>query len=218
VTQVLPRSFSSGQQRQISAWEISARWRAWPASRVFPEKVGYVLPASALAGPLPLELIASRAGIARQARCRAATDPALAKVLTARHCLTVLRATYEDATQTMAVTIGVAVFPSVAAQQAAGAALPHGQMPPAVRAVPFPRTPAARFGNTQRQLAWSAGKGPYLVLAAVGYADGRPRVTEAADAYATSEMLALARGVARSTLTGLGSPPPPPRCPGAPGC
>ena len=51
VIQVLPRTFSAAQQQQISAWEVSSRWRAWPAGRIFPRVVRYDLPALSLASP-----------------------------------------------------------------------------------------------------------------------------------------------------------------------
>jgi hypothetical protein len=215
---VLPRTFSTAQQQQITAWEMGARWRAWTAGHIFPGTVRYQLPGSALAGARGLELTASRAGIAPQANCRAAADPSLARVLSRHGCVTVLRSTYSDATGTMAVTVGVAVFRSAAAESAAAGDLPGGKAPPAVRAVPFSHTLAARFGNPQRQLSWAAGSGPYLIMAAAGFADGRPRVPQAADAYATAEMLALARGVGQAVESGVGAQPPAPRCPGTPGC
>lgn len=224
VIQVLPRTFSPAQQHQITAWEISGRWRAWPAGRIFPPAVRYQLPGSVLAATAGLELTAQRAGIGPQASCRAATDPAVARVLATHSCLAVLRATYGDATQSMAVTVGVVVFPDAAAEQAAARALPAGVLPggmmftPGVRAVRFRGTTAAVFGPAQRQLSWASSQGPYLIMAAAGYADGRPRVRESADPYATAEMRSLAEGVAGRVGAALTAPPPPPHCPGAPGC
>lgn len=218
VTGVLPRTFSAAQRQQITAWEMSARWRAWTAGHVFPGRVRYVIPGSALAGARGLELTAVRDGIAPQASCRAAADPALGNILRRHGCLTVLRSTYSDATGTMAVTVGVAVFPNAAAESAAAGDLPAGNSPPAVRAVPFTHTLASRFGSPQRQLSWVAGSGPYLIMAAAGFADGRPRVPHAADAYATSEMFALAKGAGQAVESGVGALPSPPHCPGTPGC
>jgi hypothetical protein len=87
-----------------------------------------------------------------------------------------------------------------------------------VRAVPFRRTLVARFGNRQRQLSWERGAGPYLVFATVGYADGRRRVHEAANLYATAEMLGLEGGVAGWVAGHIGAAPPSPSCPGGPAC
>jgi hypothetical protein len=119
------------------------------------------------------------------------------------------------------VTVGVAVLPAPAAARASLNALPKrsGNGPrPGVRAVPFRHTLVAQFGNRQRQLSWDQDAGPYLVFATVGYADGRRRVHEAANLYATAEMLGLGGGVAGWVADHLGAAPPPPTCPGGPAC
>jgi hypothetical protein len=224
VVQVLPRTFTAAQQHQITAWQIGSRWRAWPAGRIFPSAVQYQLPSRALTSMNSLPLAAHRAGIAPQATCRSATDPAIAPILAAHGCLAVLRATYSDATGSMALTVGVVVFGDTAAETAAVRALPGGALPdgsafaPGVRPVRFRGTAAARFAPAQRQLAWAVSRGPYLIMAAAGYADGRPRVRESADPYALSEMRSMAGGVAGFVGSGLAAPPPPPHCPGSPGC
>src|SRR5262249_6080509 len=172
-------------------------------------------------GATDLALVAHRIGITREASCRTATDPAVARILARNGCLAVLRATYGDATRSLAVTVGVAVLPSLAAARATQRALPSppGTGPrPGVRAVPFRHTPVARFGNQQRQLTWERGAGPYLVFATVGYADGRRRVPGAAKGYATAEMLGLEGWVGASVATHIGAAPPPPSCPGGPAC
>jgi hypothetical protein len=87
-----------------------------------------------------------------------------------------------------------------------------------VKAVPFSHTLAARFSNAERQLSENVVTGPYLVMTTVGYADGRHRVHESADPYAKDEMLSVAEGIAHSVESGLGATPPPPHCPGGPGC
>ena len=216
--QVLPRTFSAAQRQQIMAWEMGKRWRTWPAGEIFPKTVNYQVPGSVLGEGPALNLIAYRIGIARQARCRAATDAAVAKVLVRYGCLAVLRATYDDATQSLAVTVGVAVLPGVDAADASGRSLPSGSgLSPGVRAVPFRRTVVARFGNQQRQLSLDQVAGPYLVFATVGYADGRRR-QPGADPYAKSEMLSVADGIMGWVASHLGASPPPPRCPAGPAC
>ena len=221
VVQILPRTFSAAQKQQIMAWEMGKRWRQWPASEIFPPAIHYRIPALALSGPRGLTLAARRAGIASQASCPAATDPAAAQVLLSHGCSAVLRATYTDATQSLAVTVGVAVLPSPAAARAAQRDLPsiNGiRLTPGLRAVPFPDTLVARFGDRQRQLAWDRAAGPYLVLATVGYADGRRRVNESSNRYATAEMVGLENGIGGWVAGHLGVAPPPPRCPGGPAC
>jgi hypothetical protein len=224
VLQLLPRAFTAAQQQQIISWEIGGRWRAWPAGRIFPPAVRYDLPGSVLTSEAGLGLTARRAAIAPQAGCPGATDPPVGRVLAAHGCLAMLRAAYDDATGSMAVTVGVAVFRSAAAERAAARALPAGVLPggsgfaPGVRPVWSSGVAAVRFGPAQRQLTLAASHGPYLVLAAAGYTDGRPRVHESADPYALAEMRSMAAGVAGSIGSALAAPPPAPHCPGTPGC
>ncbi|HEY6275262.1 MAG TPA: hypothetical protein VIX86_02920 [Streptosporangiaceae bacterium] len=221
VVQILPRTFSPAQKQQILAWEMGKRWRLWPAGEIFPHTVSYQVPALALSGPTGLTLAAHRAGISSQASCPVAADPPVAKVLLSHGCTAVLRATYTDATQSLAVTVGVATLPSPAAVRAALRDLPSmagNSLTAGLRAVPFRHTMVARFGNRQRQLSWDRAAGPYLVFATVGYADGRRRVNESSNLYATAEMLGLEDGVGGWVAGHLGAAPPAPRCPGGPAC
>jgi hypothetical protein len=223
-SQFLPRSFSPAQQRQIMAWEVSTRWRTLPAGRIFPSAVSYRLPAELLNSATGVMLTAHRLGIARQAGCAAATDPAAARILSRLGCTAVLRASYADSTGSMLVTVGVAVLPDQAAAAAAvreltAAVRPSGRQPqPGVRPAAFPGTLAAGFGGAQRQMSGAASDGPYLILSAAGYADGRPLVRMSSDSYADQEMSSLAVGVAGAVGAPLGARPAVPHCPGAPGC
>jgi hypothetical protein len=217
--QLLPRKFTAVQQQQIMNWEAARRWRVFSAGKIFPATVSYQLPAEALAASAGLPLTANRVGISQQTNCAAASDPAAAQVLSARHCSAMLRATYADETDSMLVTIGVAVMPGAAAARSAAAALSAGQEPhPGIRAVAFGGTLAASFGNRQQQLSWAISAGPYLIMSTVGYADGRPEVAVASDPYIDQEMTSLANGVTAAVAAPLGASPPTPRCPGAPGC
>lgn len=218
-SQVLPRKFTTGQQRQIMTWETTGRWRTLPAGKIFPASVTYQLPAYALTSSTQLPLAAYRVGIFPQASCSGGSDPAAALVLSAHGCATILRATYTDATDSMLVTVGVAVMPSEVAAKAAAARLADGRGPsPGVRPAAFPYTLASGFGDSQRQLSWTTTAGPYLIMSTVGYADGRPQVAVSSDPYADQEMTSLAGGVAAGVQAPLGAVPPVPRCPGAPGC
>jgi hypothetical protein len=217
--QLLPRRFSVAEQQQIMTWQTARRWRIRSAGQIFPATVSYQLPGYSLSSGSGLTLTARRVGIARQAACQAATDPAAARVLDQRGCTAVLRATYIDSTGSLVVTIGVAVLPSPAAAGAVAAALPHSGRPVAgVRAAPFAQTLASRFGDSQRQLSWAVSDGPYLIMSVAGYADGRPRVPLSSDSYAGQEMTSAADGVAEAVAMPLGAQPVAPRCPGAPGC
>ena len=225
---VLPRQFTSAQQRQITAWEVAGRWRELPAGQIFPGQVRYAPPAvlSDIGGSVALT--ARRLGIAPQEPCRppgsAATDPAATAVLVRNGCEAVLRATYTDGTGTYVATVGVVPMPGPAQARAAHRELSAGRlrMPggraPGVRALPLAGTLAASFTDSRRQLAASVVTGPYLVMYAVGYTDGRPLVPVAADSYADAEMTSFGAGVAASAANALGAPPPAPRCPGTPGC
>lgn len=219
VVQVLPRRFTTAQQQQIIAWEIGKRWRTWTAAQIFPAAVPYQVSGFGPGEGAGPRLTAHRIGIAGQAPCQSATDPSVARVLARHGCLAVLRATYGDATGALAVTVGIVVLAAPASANASLKALPRSTgLAPGIRAVPFAHTLAAQFGDSQRQLSWVGNEGPYLVMATVGYADGRRRVRESADPYIKNEMVSVAHGIGNLVGARLGAPPPPPRCPGAPGC
>jgi hypothetical protein len=219
-SQFMPRSFSASQRQQIMAWEVGKRWRTWPAGQIFPATVPYNLPGSAFGDSAGLNLVAHRVGIARQAGCSAAaTNDATARALRSQHCLAVLRATYTDETQSLAVTVGVAVLPSAAAARRSSKTLADEGGPRAmVRAVHFRRTDAAAFNGRSGQVPWQRVAGPYLVLAAAGYADGRPWRSAGNDFYIRTEMVSLAGGIGRAVASKLDAPPPQPHCPGSPAC
>ena len=219
VIQMLPRRFSAAQAEQLSTWEMLRRWRAWPAGQIFPRTLGYELPGYAFSGVRGLHLTARRVGIAQMAHCTNAVDTAAAKILTRQGCQVVLRATYVDATRSLVTTVGVAVLPTSAAAASAATALSAGSgVRPGVVPVPFPRTIAALFGEQERQLTVAISDGPYLVLSAAGFADGRPRVRISTDGYTYAEMFSLANGLARSVEKPLSAAPTAPHCPGSPGC
>lgn len=218
--QLLPRRFTPSQQRAIAAWEVKRRWRALPAGKIFPAWVPYRVSAIALESGSSLALRAERLGISPRARCTVAvTGPAVA-VLRAHDCLVALRSTYVDASGGMVATIAVAVLPSAPAARAAAAEISlHGDERPAlVRALAMPGTPAAAFRTSQSQLSIARAAGPYVVMATAGFSDGRRTLPISADSYLQAELAGLDDGLVRSATQVLGAPPPPPRCPGAPGC
>lgn len=229
--QLLPRQFTVGQQRQIEAWQVSSRWQMLPAGRIFPASVPYALPATVLQDAAPLNLSALRVGIApEQANCaKGVTNAAAGAMLRRAGCRAVLRATYVDSTRSYAMTVGVAVLPTDAAAASADAGLSQPRLAAAgdsdgasrltagVSVVRF-AGPAAELYNYSRQISRSFTDGPYVVMYAAGYADGRPRVPVSGDSYAYDEMTIMAKGVALSVAATLGAVPAPPRCPGAPGC
>ena len=220
-TELMPRTFTAGQQRQITDWEYGRSWRQLTAGRIFPASVGYQAPA--VLDDSSLKLTARRIGIAGQSSCRAATDAAAAAVLDRNGCSAMLRATYTDGTDSYVVTVGVAVLPSTAQAEAADVGTVRrrprsGGSCPACDALAFKGTPAAGFTNQRRQLSGFARAGTYVALYAVGYADSRPREPVSGDTYADAEMTSMASGVAQAVLAKVGAPLPAPHCPGTPGC
>jgi hypothetical protein len=217
--QLLPRKFTAAQQQAIMAWETAGRWRTMSAGQIFPASVAYQLPGNAFEAGSQLSLTAHLVGIARQATCQAASDPVAAAVLSADRCTAVLRATYADQTDSMLVTVGVAVMPGGTMASAVAGRLSAGLQPhPGIRSVPFRDTLARVFGDRQRQLSWAISAGPYVIMSTAGYADGRPREQVSSDPYASQEMTSFATGVASAVGGKLDAPPKAPRCPGAPGC
>src|SRR6202012_5642848 len=187
---LLPRHFNATQQRQITAWEVAKRWRTLPAGDIFPATVGYDLSASALDDLTPVPLQAARVGIAPQTPCAAGTDAAAGRMLDQHSCQALLRATYTDESATYEVTVGVAVLGSSAQGTAAANAIhaAGGPPQPGVDAAGFTGTPDGSFGHGQRQMTHSQAAGPYVIMYAAGYADGRPRVSIGEDSYAQGEM------------------------------
>jgi hypothetical protein len=229
--QLLPRQFTASQQRQIEAWEVMRRWHTMPAGKIFPASVSYQLPARVLQDTVPLSLDAIRVSIAPQeSDCvKAVTSEPAAATLHRNRCEAVLRATYVDATRSYVMTVGVAVLPNAVAATSADSGLTtprlavarqasiQRQLPGGVLLVRFRGADAGRY-DYHRQISASFAAGPYLVMYAAGYADGRPRVPVAQDKYSDAEMTSMAEGVARTVAHTLAASPAPPHCPGAPGC
>jgi hypothetical protein len=218
--EVMPRTFTAGQQRQITDWEYGRSWRTLSAGQIFPASVSYQAPV--VLDDSSLMLTARRIGIAGQSGCQAGADAAAARVLARDGCTTMLRATYADGTDSYVVTVGVAVLPSTAQAAAANASLSAaalvGGIEPGVHALAFKNTAAAWFTDSRRQLSGSFRAGTYLALYTVGYADGRPREPVTGDSYADGEMTSVGSGVAQAVLAQVGAPVRPPHCPGTPGC
>ena len=154
-----------GKIRPAGQRELAVLWQRLPAGRIFPSSVTYL-------STLGSESRATLVGIAPQAPCRAAVDARAAAVLGAAGCVTVLRATYADASRTTLATVGIAVLRGAGGADAALRALAagHGGLLP----VSFPGTVASRFTGRARETASAqSAAGPYVFLYAAGYADGR---------------------------------------------
>jgi hypothetical protein len=218
-----PRSFTATQRQQIIDWEYSQRWRDLPAGTIFPASASYA-PPEALDDDPSLTLAVRRVGIAGQATCASAADPAAAALLDRGGCSAMLRATYVDGTDSFVVTVGAAVLPTAAKAETAAKAIARAGasdgLGPTVRTVRFAGTPAGEFTDKQRQLSGATARGTYVVLYTVGYADGRPKQNVTQDNYTDAEMTSVGTGVANDVLSTLAAPVPPPNCSGAgvPGC
>jgi len=217
--QLLPRQFSAEQQRQITDWEVGKRWRTMSAGAIFPASLQYAAP-SGLSDVPKLQLTADRVGIASQASCAAATDPAAVGAVLARHgCEAMLRATYVDGTDSYVITVGVAAMPGSAQVKAAKQELAGvGGSTAGVRTVPVAGSLAAAFTDAHRQLSGRMTAGPYLVFYTIGYTDDRPRQPVTDDSYGDAEMTAAGAGVAYAVASTVGKGVPAPQCPGTPGC
>jgi hypothetical protein len=229
--QMLPRHFTADQQRQIKAWEVMRRWQLLPAGKIFPASVSYQLSADVLQDVTPLGLNALRVSIAPQeSDCtKAVTSAAAGAVLRKNGCQAVLRATYVDATRSFVMTVGVAVLPDAAAAVSADSGLTPPRLAAARRAGDADLLPSgvlvlryggrgARAFDYNRQISASFTAGPYVVMYAAGYSDGRPRVPVSHDKYSEAEMTSMAAGVAHQVASTLAAAPPVPHCPGASGC
>jgi hypothetical protein len=217
--QLLPRQFTAAQQRQITAWEIARRWFAYPAGKIFPATVSYRVPAGALGSSHSLALDARRLSIATLTKCAPTSLSATATRILRRYgCEAVLRATYVDASGSLVATVGVAVLPDSDAAREVVTKLGHRPSAEPLTSLQVARSPAAGFGDPERQLSRVTATGPYVILSTGGFADGRRRVDIATDPYLDAELTSLAVGLSGSAGSVLGRQPPPPTCPGSPGC
>lgn len=163
----LTRSATPAEVAAAGSAEVASRWTRLTAGQIFPATVGYLTSDG-------VQTTAYRTGIAPGSSCTAALDPAVAAVVRRHGCRTVLRATYLDASGTLAVTVGVVVMQSPRAAQLADATVTTDQPDAGVRAATFAGTTAGQFGDAQRGWFQAMTRGPYVFLSAAGYADGRP--------------------------------------------
>ncbi len=164
----LTRPPTPAERSAAAAAGVASRWAFEPAGQVFPASLPYY-------SDLLDREVAARAGISPASGCAAALDVAVAAIARRDGCQTVLRASYADQLGGVVYTIGVLAFPTAGRAAAFLASYQAGQSPVrGLRAVAFPGTGAASFGDAARQVALSRQDGPYAVLTVAGYADGSP--------------------------------------------
>jgi hypothetical protein len=175
--------------------EVARRWQAWPAGKIFPATLPYGLDIGGTER-------ARRVGIDPKGHaCAAAVAPALAGTLSGYGCRGALRATYLDQLEGLAITVGVVAFPDERSAALAKARLPRS---PGLRTLALPGSVVARFTDAARQTSVARQGGPYIVLAAIGYADGRPAAKAKQE---QTDLYAIAPQLAEGVLTPLAARP-----------
>lgn len=163
----------AAQREQAVLWERLSAGKIFPPSISYPDSLG-------------TDTNARLVGIAPQAPCRGAVDAKAAPVLAAAGCVTMLRATYSDASGTALTTVGIAVLRNPTAAETALGTLKGssaGLLP-----LSFPGTVAGVFTSKARETyAAQDVNGPYLFLYAAGYADGRSTTLGASGGYGALE-------------------------------
>lgn len=195
----LTRKATKAEATAALSTEIATRWRRLPAGKIFPAQIRYLNAQGDFT-------MATLVGIAPPASCRASLEPSALRRIGAFGCVTALRATYLDASKTLAATVGIVVMASPSAAARAFDALPPLKPAIGLYALPFSGTVADAFGNAQRGAAAAQQtSGPYIFLYTDGYTDGLPGNA----AQANPDLVLLGQGilsVLESTLTGHGTP------------
>lgn len=178
---------------------FARRWRGLTAGQIFPATVRYTstsgVPRSAV-----------RVGIAPAAPCARALDPAAARVLDTAGCVTVLRATYADASGTALATVGVAVMRDTSGADSAFGRIARGKLG-GLLPVSFPGTIAARFRPAARETSSEQeGSGPYLLFDTSGYADGRATSPDSTYLYGETVTTDLPTGLTNVIITTFTAP------------
>ncbi|MFI6643231.1 hypothetical protein [Streptomyces sp. NPDC050504] len=166
---------AAGTSGDSAYTDARALWHSVPVDRLFPRTLQ-----GDGAGPGGADRTWTRIGVAPDSVCEGALDPLLVETLQPVGCLSLLRATYTDATTTSVTTVGM-VFTEADSESMAALGTRFTEqgldertdlMP---RALPAKGTVAADFGDKQRA-SWTVKvltKAPVVVFAVSGFADGR---------------------------------------------
>jgi hypothetical protein len=162
----LTRQPTQVERDRAAIQEVARRWQAWPVGKIFPPTLPYTLDVGGAEK-------ARRVGIDPSgSACDTAVEARVAGTLRGYGCRGALRATYLDQLAGLAITVGVVAFPDERAAALAKAKLPRTT--PGLRTLALPGSVVARFTDAARQTSVARQGGPYIVLATIGYADGRP--------------------------------------------
>jgi hypothetical protein len=180
------------------AHEIATRWQRLPAGKIFPADVRYL-------NSQGNSSTATRVGIAPAVPCQSALEPALGRRLRNLGCVTMLRASYLDASGTLTATIGIAVMTSANDASEAEASFTPMKPSAGLHAVPFAGTIASNFSDADRGTAGADVSGPYIFIYSAGYTDGIPGKAS----WANPELDTLSTGIVahlETILTGHPNP------------
>lgn len=193
---------TAAERAAAAAKELAQRWAAWPAGRIFPGSLPYHLDVGG-------DETATRVGIDSADSCGDGLDSAAMQIAGRYGCRAVLRATYLDGLQGLLVTVGVAVFPDERSARQVHDALPQDEkVSPGVKALALQGSVSAKFNDAARQTSFNWLRGPYVVIAVSGYADGRPAV-QGNMAGNVNGLSSVANQVGMAVATPLGTPAQP---------
>jgi hypothetical protein len=193
----LTRKPTSAEVSAAAAAEVAGRWRSWPAGRIFPAALSYTT-------DLLTQEAVRRVGIASQTACSAGLDAAEGRRAAREGCRAVLRATYVDPLQGIVYTIGVVAFAGRGGAAGFDQGLPRaGSGAVGLRALAFPWTASAAFGDAARQASTARRQGSYVLLTTAGYADGR---AAAATVQSRGRIFAPAAQLAAGVIAPLTAP------------
>jgi hypothetical protein len=198
----LTRGATPAEQTAAVQQEIATRWQRLPAGNVFPPQVTFAYSVYSDVWRIRARLV----GIAPPVSCRAALEPTAYRLVRGLGCVTVLRATYVDATGTTATTVGIAVFRSLNRAETAQIMLSSLVPAEGLHAVSYSGTVAGAFGDPSRGEFGSQAYGPYLFLFTAGYTDGMPGAIAANAPYEAYDLGSGVMTVLAHALTGHGRP------------
>jgi len=199
VVRELTRAATSAEATAALQQEIATRWQRIPAGKIFPATTRY----SDADGNA---MLARLVGIAPPASCRAGVEPADYKLVRGLGCVTMLRATYVDASGTLAITVGIAVLRSPAAARQASNVAVSLAAGDGLHALAFSGTITDQFGDAARGVQGGLASGPYAFLYTAGFTDGQPTTAAVQE---QSELQSFGNSMAtglEGALTGHGKP------------